>query len=277
MTTLACWVGVDERGPSSLYLAADSRISWPTSAGEVWDQGRKVFSSRAYPDVFGYVGDVLFPALVLSQVIALIDEGALLPQRGSSAERFAVLSGLFKRSADAVPAGRRAPFSIVYGTRDGEGMASAFRLFRLEWTANREWIEHANDAPATSDVLCVLGSGATSVSRWKERWDRTTEGGTSRAIYSAFCDAINASEDSRTGGAPQVVGLIRVGAARVFGTVLRGVPHVLGIPIVDGAGFDTSKVRWWNAAFEVCDASGKPLPKAKKHRVPRGLGNGLAR
>lgn len=75
MTAFAAWVGVDQRGPASLYLASDRRISWSGQPFRTWDSGRKVFACSTHPDVFGYVGDVLFPSLVLGQVATLIDSG----------------------------------------------------------------------------------------------------------------------------------------------------------------------------------------------------------
>lgn len=65
MTAFLSWVGVDHRGPASLYLASDSRISWTDNEVRSWDRGRKVFACSRTPDVLGYVGDVLFPSLVL--------------------------------------------------------------------------------------------------------------------------------------------------------------------------------------------------------------------
>ena len=52
MTLLVCWAGIDTHGPSSLYMAADSRISWKAPA--FFDYGRKVFAFTRWPDVLGY-------------------------------------------------------------------------------------------------------------------------------------------------------------------------------------------------------------------------------
>jgi hypothetical protein len=74
MTSLVAWVGADSHGPASLNIAADSRISWAVrrSAAYHWDQGKKVFASSTVPLVIGFVGDVLFPALVLPGIIDLV-------------------------------------------------------------------------------------------------------------------------------------------------------------------------------------------------------------
>jgi hypothetical protein len=78
MTTLVCLVGVDQRKPSSVYIGSDSRISWGDS-DTVWSQGRKVFACANSPRVFGYVGDVTFPALAIPTIVDLIDKGAVDP------------------------------------------------------------------------------------------------------------------------------------------------------------------------------------------------------
>jgi hypothetical protein len=83
MTTLISWIGVDSRKPSSLYIASDSRLSW-ASSDAYWDRGRKVFSSKRLPHIWGYCGDVLYPSLALGQIIAAVDNSNLLSFRGRS-------------------------------------------------------------------------------------------------------------------------------------------------------------------------------------------------
>jgi hypothetical protein len=64
VTSLAAWPGIDSRGLSTLYIVADSRISWPGSS-DLWEFGAKVFASSHTPDIFGFYGDVLVPSMVL--------------------------------------------------------------------------------------------------------------------------------------------------------------------------------------------------------------------
>ena len=44
MTLLVSWIGVDTHGPGSIYIAADSRISW--TSGITYNYGRKVFALK---------------------------------------------------------------------------------------------------------------------------------------------------------------------------------------------------------------------------------------
>ena len=75
MTMLVSWIGIDTHGPTSAYIAADSRISWNMT--NKFDFGKKVFASKKYPEILGYAGDVLFPSIVLEQIIELIDADVL--------------------------------------------------------------------------------------------------------------------------------------------------------------------------------------------------------
>ena len=75
MTMLASWVGVDTHGPASAYIISDSRISW--NERDNFEHGKKVFAARSYPELFGYAGDVLFPSIVIQQILEMIDNDVL--------------------------------------------------------------------------------------------------------------------------------------------------------------------------------------------------------
>ena len=75
MTLMVSWVGVDTHRPASIYIASDSRLSWPNEAH--YNHGRKTFACSQFPDIFGYCGDVLFPSMVLAQIVEMIDAGLL--------------------------------------------------------------------------------------------------------------------------------------------------------------------------------------------------------
>ena len=79
MTLLVSWVGVDckknGKEVASIYISSDSRYTWGNS--EKFDYGVKVFGSTKFPEIFGFCGDVLFPATILGQIIPQIDNGIL--------------------------------------------------------------------------------------------------------------------------------------------------------------------------------------------------------
>jgi hypothetical protein len=74
VTTLLCWLSVDARGPSAIYIVTDSRLlgDHPQEDGTAAESIRR--------EVFGYFwlcGEVLFPSLVLGQLGDLVDRGVL--------------------------------------------------------------------------------------------------------------------------------------------------------------------------------------------------------
>lgn len=82
---MASWIACDPHGVSSAYIVSDSRITW--DAKTYYDYAKKVFASSLYPEIFGYAGDVLFPTIVLSQIVELIDRGILLTKTMTCREK----------------------------------------------------------------------------------------------------------------------------------------------------------------------------------------------
>lgn len=270
MTSFVAWVGVDSRGSSSLYLASDSRVSWGPK--DTWDYGRKVFATTTSPDVLGYIGDVLFPSLVLGQVVAAIDARTLYPLNSLPEDRFACIRKAIQASFSNLPSLARNPFTVVYGTRENEGMGSHFRLWRLAWDPNSKWTEEHVPLPTRSSALWVLGSGTKAIREWQSRWDSSSQGGTSRAVFSAFCDAIHSRTDPLTGGAPQLVALYRKDPAQTIGVVIDRSPYLFGLPVDAVLERQSSELQWRNHLFERVDTRGVRLLKAQHHHAPKGLG-----
>jgi len=271
MTSFIAWVGVDSRSPSSLYLASDSRISWTPTIG--WNHGRKLFASRSSPDALGYVGEVLFPSLALAQITSAIELGALFPANASPPLRIHRVESALKASHDSFPQGMRHPFTIVYAYRESSGMSSQFHIVTFEWAQGSQWTRTSVGLPESSGVVCMFGSGEQVVQKWISRWTSSSQGGTSRAVFSAFCNALSSHEDPQTGGAPQLVGLYRTGPSRVIGISHETTPTLLGMAI-DPMECDTDqRLEWRNPAFERCDAFGARLSGAQSHHIPPGLGS----
>ena len=272
MTSLLCWIGVDSRGPASVYLASDSRISW--SPKSLWDRGRKVFACHHSPELLGYMGQVLFPSQALSQVQNLIEAGFLFKADATPEEKRDAVFEVVRANFQAYPVERDRPFTIVHSTRGSEGMNASFWVFTLSWNG-RGWREEALAVPATSDIVRAWGSGEAAIERWYKRWMNTRQGGrTSRSVFSVFCDALASGEDQFTGGAPQLVGLYRKEGGVIFGVIYGGARYFLGVPIPNQA--LPSQVEWRNALFERCDGQTmNRLDGAQQHRRPQGLGKAL--
>lgn len=135
MTSLIAWVGVDNRGPSSVYLASDSRFSGNEST---WDFGRKLFACVQRPDIFAYCGAVLFPSQILGQLAAAIDGDLLFARNATPAQRFHTITEKIRAALQGFPESQYA-FSIAYATRDGEGFGATFAVYTLSWRPSNGW------------------------------------------------------------------------------------------------------------------------------------------
>lgn len=264
MTSVVVWVGVDSHGPASAYVATDSRISWRK---EAWDHGRKTFASARFPDVAGYWGDVLFPVVALSQFFTNLDLGAIVRDGATSDLRFSALEQAMRTSLAAVPASQQRAFTVVYASRDDQGMASRFGIRTLSWQPAGGWTRRTVHIPTSSSAVRLGGSGAGVTEVHLKRWNESTEGGTSRAVYSAFVDGLLAGDDPYSGGAPQLVGLYRIGSGRSFGTVLGRRRFLHGAAVHAAAVGD--EVEWRNELFErVTPTTRKRRPGAQRHARP---------
>jgi len=272
MTSLVAWLGVDSRGPSSMYVASDSRVSWGKSWK--WDYARKVFASQKHPILMGYVGDVLFPSQILGQITDFIDSGLIRVDGVAPDIQMDRVTQIIKQSFGAYPEAAKRNFEVVYCTRENAGMASAFYLFTFGWKSLTGWYHGQPEIPSKSGIICLKGTGDKPVKKWHERWNHIeSEKETSRAVFSAFCDALQSDEDRFSGGAPQLAGLYRIGAGQDIGTIYNGMQHLYGLPTF--ASMSLNAIQWRNSVFERCD--GQTMTKlgdAQKHKRPKGLARG---
>ena len=267
MTSLVVWVGVDSRGPASFYFASDSRISWGNNL--TWNYGRKLFASQKHPDVFGYCGDVLFPSLILGQLISMMDSEIIFVSQESPEEKFKWISFLIQQTFHELPQAAQNTFHIVYCSRCGEGMMSTFEMYTLEWNSKDGWVSSKLLLPVQSNLVLCLGSGRNAIRVSHLCWQQTEVKGTSRAVFSAFCDSLETGLDPYTGGAPQLVGLYRKGYAKNFGIIFKEQRYLLGLPINEA---NFTIVEWRNCLFERCDPCTKHrLPDAQPQPRPKSL------
>lgn len=270
MTLIVAWAGVDTHGPSSVYLASDSRISW--RSGDNFDYGRKVFACSNWPDVLGYCGDVLFPSIALNQIVELADAGLLFHEAFTPRQKFQAivdkLNDLF-REYPALHAGlAENSLSVVHASRDP---ANPKRLGcnTISWTSKNGWRGDEREMPTQSDVLFALGSGAEGFNANFQRYRTGPTGGTSRAVFHCFCDTLAAGGDATIGGAPQLVGIIRKPRSPAFnvGLIYGSKRFFLGARVDNLRNFAT--VEWRNREFELCDgATLKRFPDAQRQPDP---------
>ena len=163
ITTLIAWVAIDQRGPSSLYFASDSRITWG-SPGRRWDVGRKLFACKKSPDIFGYVGEVLFPSLVLGQLIDAVDHDILFSLSDDPAYKHAEFVRTVQSSFGNRHEAPNDSFEILHATRVGNGVTAMFRIWLLIYTAtSKSWSDNEIQIPtACSGLIVARGTGASS-------------------------------------------------------------------------------------------------------------------
>jgi hypothetical protein len=169
---------------------------------------------------------------------------------------------------------------------DSRGPASAYLASdsRISWASGAHWdigrklftseksadlFDDAVMLPSESVLVLTVGSGESTVARYDAAWRKTEVGRTSRAVFSAFCEALKSGADHFSGGAPQLVGIYRRGHGETFGVIYQGERYVLGVSISsDQAG--KLAVEWRNELFERCDGpSMERLEGAQRHSRPR--------
>ena len=265
MTLLVCWAGIDTHGTSSLYMAADSRISWKAAAQ--FDYARKVFAFAKWPDVLGYCGDVLFPSIALSQIVELADAGLLFSENFSPRQKFQAivdkLNDLFRQYPALHSGLSENSLSVIHGSRDPHNNKNFFS-HTIRWSKKTGWRGEEKSMPLASGVLFSLGTGATEFIANLKRYESGPTKDTSRAVFHCFCDTLANTSEPTVGGGPQLVGLIRKpeSPAITFGVISKGKRTFLGAHIDNLRNFGT--VLWRNESFELCDGTTmKKFPTAQ--------------
>jgi hypothetical protein len=260
MTLLVSWIGVDTHGTASAYIAADSRVSWGDIA--IFDHGRKVFAFRHSPDILGYCGDVLFPAMVLSQIAEMADQGLLFSPQSSCKERFESIKEKlvhqfhkYPRMVEGITADI---LRVIHISRDPTNNLK-FECRLIEWMREKGWSGKDIAMPKKSDILFILGSGSKEFKTNFDRYKKGPNCGTSRSVFHCFCDTLFNIKDEKCGGAPQLVGLYRKpeSSAMTYGIIKEKQRYFLGARIDKDVDFN--RVEWRNDLFELCD--GKTMKK----------------
>ncbi len=212
MTTLVAWAGVDQRGPGSLWLASDSRISWSGPA-TTWDRAQKLFAARTKPHLLGFCGDVLFATQALSQIINMIDDQLICLNEQLPSVCVQSIVDQLQISLKEYPA--CPDFTILHAMRFGDGMGGRFFLHKVHFSKGHFVNMLPIEMLEKSDVLTSLGSGSTGFINSMSRWSKGDAGGTSRAVFSALCDFLRGSDDPLSSPPPQLVGLYRKGGGNL--------------------------------------------------------------
>lgn len=254
-----------------MYFASDSRLSWDKD--KTWDCGQKVYASSIAPEIFGFTGYAALPQSIINKACQLIDRGLRSSNDEASIEgRADWLHALAQREAEKHPQIGDENFTIFYGVRIGHGMPgrSSFHLNAYAWDSRLKQLTHTTvPMPSYSAVLQISGTGSSSLDKINRIWQASDQGGTSRTMFSAFCDALKAGEDPRSGGEPQLIGIYREGPAKMFGVVTKNGPSFQGQ--LDTSLSHATEIEWRDTLFQRVDAQGRVLKKAQRHARPSGV------
>lgn len=132
-------------------------------------------------------------------------------------------------------------------------------------TKSNAWSAREVSMPKVSALLNVAGSGAVSVRSSYDLWQESSAANTSRAIFSAFCESLSSGRDSHSGGAPQLVGLYRIGPGRTIGTLHERRRYLSGARLTSYD--DAGDVEWRNELFErISGVNSRRIVGSQRHK-----------
>lgn len=247
MTILVAWIPRDSRASSSIYLASDSRISWGTTT--IFDYGRKVFGCSSSPELFGYCGDVLFPSIILSQLTELIDLNLIFIGNETANEKFGIIYDFIVESFKKYPKIKGwSSVEIIYCTRTA---LSDFFIWRMSFDLSGHQLNSRYEQ-IVDDSPLIVGSGAKDFTQKFQEYKKGDIAKTSRAVFQCLFHTLSDITDPYCGGAPQLVGLYRVGNARKYGIIKSGERFFMGKKLIN-LSKNLNNIEWRNELFEVCD------------------------
>ena len=237
MSTLLLWAGVDSHGVASAYIATDSRLSNSPDLTEVWDVGQKAYCSTSAPLLAGYVGSSFYAAHLIPRLIAYGE--AILSGAIDSHSFLTSLSEFTYTAISSAPPTHDSDFEVALAFRLDTGKFCFAVL-----SATPAGVDFRDlSIPIQSAIMHTSGTGAAFVHHKFNEWRQTNSADTSRAIYSAFCDALlhvnppnthlvpGKSKDPQSEGPPQLVGIYRKPGSpgKFFGTIWKGKLYFAGV------------------------------------------------
>lgn len=261
MTSVIAWIAADDRRPSGLYFASDSRRTFELSKDKTVsrDDCIKVFAPEGSTDIFAFAGDATFPPIAIQKVCTLYETNVDKFKGMSAREKRETVFQLLSEDFNALTEKPKYEFQILHGTRTGEKFGATFHLFQYAYTFGSINLscEIFGCGAGHSVALEMLGTGRTMVKSSVEK-ETLSHGYVSRAQFSSFCKAVQRETetiDAYSGGPIQLVGILSVnnslhmGVVTANGTFYRGSTR---LPV------NPSDFYWRNTQFENVDVFGKP-------------------
>ena len=254
MTLLLSWVGKDSRKISSFYIASDSRISWNNSTK--FDYSQKVFAFSKTPDILGYCGDVLYPTIIINQILSMGEDEILFKKEASRYERTNIIFDELKKKFNEYPSERVMTDSIqiIHASRDNQ-VDFLCNIFR--WSSKIGWTINEEKIPDGSDKVIVLGSGKDEFYARYLDYLRSSNGKTSRALFQCLSHSLFEIKDLKCGGSPQLVGLYNKFNGQKIGIIYQNRRFFLGKEVNESEMINN--IEWRNELFERCDGKSKKI------------------
>lgn len=272
MTTLLSWASFSDTGeapdkPRAVYLASDSRITWNT-VDHRWDSGRKVFAGITAPHLFGFAGDVVLPGLILGQVSAAIEAGILIDPLATVDEQHQAVLGAVRRGVATTVATPSVDFTIHHLMRSADWPNTEFRAWKIVYdVTERQCTSTPIAIPATTGLIASFGTGQVAAREHRVKWLLSDIGSRSRAILSAFQDAIVSGDDPLSGGAPQLAALYTRGPPVQIGLVIGERRFLNGLEVEVSPMLNA--VEWRDRLGQRVDpVTGLPMPGARRFVRP---------
>ncbi|MDD2229847.1 MAG: hypothetical protein PHY48_10595 [Candidatus Cloacimonetes bacterium] len=254
MTLVVSWIGVDTHGVSSAYLASDSRISWKTDMPNMlikYDFARKIYAFKKSADILGYCGDVLYPVMIISQIMEMADNGLLFHPADISEKRSDVILQCIAHHFSKYPRNCALDtIQIIHISRDN--LMAKFYCRLISWKKG-QWRSEMVPLPNHSHTLLIIGSGREAFIKHYSEFQQAGNSNTSRNVFHSFCYTLANPSDDSYGGSPQLVGIYRKpqSPALSYGIIHNRKRFFLGAKIetLEGIG----NLEWRNDKFELCD------------------------
>lgn len=207
---------------------------------------------------------MLFPSVVLSQIVEMVDRDVLItPALSCAAKNKIVFDKLSYELAKYPMEYSSGGFQILHISRETKvktGTYPCFHFYFLSYNkSSRTWERNEKVVPKESGIVSVLGSGKTEFDKNYLRYQKGPNKDTSRNVFHCFLDTLGSTKDPCCGGAPQLVGVYRKpeSTGRYIGTIYNERCYFAGTEVPKEANYNA--IEWRKENFERCDGKVKSL------------------
>lgn len=252
MSTVIVW-GTDEGTGNigSCYVASDSRFSTRT---KTWDYGQKVYALEN-GGIIAYVGDVLFPMTLLTQLIDLINRNVLYNGTDENDIKANLIYDYINNASTEYLTSLRGTKILIIFVKN-----KIFDLYEIGFNENE--IKKINIIPGEP---LVYGSGTVDYKNTLSRLTPTgkevllgnniDESKLSRYIFQALVESVKNGADRMSGGNIQLASLYKNMKSQPIGIIQEEKFYLYGQEIKKIN--ELSDIQWRNEKFEICNPAMK--------------------